>query len=47
MVRTYKNIKGINANFNTSTVETAVKLVVKKTHLSKKQQFITISKSLH
>ena len=32
MVRTYKNIKDIinNANFNTSTVEAAVKLVVEK-----------------
>ena len=47
MVRTYKNIKDINANFNASTVEAAVKLVVEKTHLSEKQQLITISKSLH
>ena len=30
MVRTYKNIKYINANFNASTVEAAVKLVVEK-----------------
>ena len=30
MVRTYKNIKDINANFNTSTVEAAIKLVVEK-----------------
>ena len=30
MVRTYKNIKDINANFNASTVEAAVKLVVEK-----------------
>ena len=33
MVRTYKNIKYINANLNTSTVEAAVKLVVKKKHI--------------
>ena len=30
MVKTYKNIKDINANFNASTVEAAVKLVVEK-----------------
>ena len=30
MVRTYKNIKDINANFNASTIEAAVKLVVEK-----------------
>ena len=30
MVRTYKNIKDINANFNANTVEAAVKLVVEK-----------------
>ena len=30
MVRTYKNIKDINDNFNASTVEAAVKLVVEK-----------------
>ena len=30
MVRTYKNIKDFNANFNASTVEAAVKLIVEK-----------------
>ena len=30
IVRTYKNIKNVNANFNASTVEAAVKLVVEK-----------------
>ena len=47
MVRTYKNIKDINTDFNTSTVEAAVRSVVEKTHLSEKQQLITISKSQH
>ena len=36
MVRTYKNIKDIDANFNASTVEAAVKLVVKKNTSIKK-----------
>ena len=30
MVRTYKNIEDINANFNASTVEAVIKLVVEK-----------------
>ena len=42
MVRTYKNIKDINANFNASTVEAAVKLVVEKTHLSEKRVTLKI-----
>ena len=40
MVRTYKNIKNINANFNASTVEAAVKLVVEKnTSIREQQQY--------
>ena len=55
MVRTYKNIKDINANFNASTVEAVVKLVVEKeTSIREESEFenildtelITISKSL-
>ena len=37
----------VPAPLNGSTVEAAVKLVVKKTHLSEKQQLITLSKSLN
>ena len=55
MVRTYKNIKNINANFNASTVEAAVKLVVEKNTSIREEselentrdiELITISKSL-
>ena len=40
MVRTYENIKDINANFNASVVESAVKLVFEKnTSIREQQQY--------